>query len=279
MVVLTKMKNKKWFERLYFGTWQFSGQFQSYGNKYIESLIKFALKQGIINYETAIVYNNGILESILGKTLPEYTRIITKIPAINKPSDDDAVIKKYYNRQWITRNVKESFERLGRKRIYGLLFHNWARAWDTKADEILKNLAQFKRRGIVQKIGISLPNNFNHSLNSKILSYIDIIEAPFNPLNIWIKNDLEKLKKNKIEVILRSIYNQGMLLKTQEEIDKLSASDIRKDKYVEVKKYAKLKSSRDILTETMKLETSIVIGMTKKKQIIENINIIGGKEN
>lgn len=55
----------EWFDRFYFGTWQFSGQFKQLSRPQIEILLNFALRSGIRRFDTAAVYGDGKVEEIL----------------------------------------------------------------------------------------------------------------------------------------------------------------------------------------------------------------------
>ena len=108
---------------------------------------------------------------------------------------------------------------------------------------------------MVKRVGISLPNNYNRRLSEKVVSKIDVIEAPFNEDNRWIESDIEYYKKYNLEIILRSIFMQGKLLKED------------KSNYFK------------IINEVNKLRTSVVIGMTTEVQILENVKKFNGVKN
>lgn len=235
-------------DRFYYGTWQFSGgRFKNLTEHDIESLIHFALKSGINRFDTAAVYGDGIVEKILGAALPLDAIIVTKIPAIAKPDlGSSAKIQDFYSKDAIQRSVMQSLEKLRRNSIDALLLHNWHPSWTSSdAIEILEWLIQFKREGMTQRIGVSLPNNFSASLPFEILSYFDVIEAPFNPQEEWVLAHISQWQNLKKEILLRSLFCQGKLLQTQ--------------------------SVASLLQKALQLNTSIVIGMTSQEQISQNI--------
>ncbi len=170
----------KWYESLYFGTWQLSEDFHLVTENEAKRVINFALEQGISNFDTAHVYGNGNVESILGNILPEATKIITKIPAIQKPTlNESSFIEKYYPIDWMSEKFETSMIRLRRDKIYGVLLHNWSNGWKNNYSEQLSYLLELKSKGIVEKIGISIPNNFTGDLNIDLVKKIDIIEVLF----------------------------------------------------------------------------------------------------
>jgi aryl-alcohol dehydrogenase-like predicted oxidoreductase len=234
------------FNRLYFGTWQLGGQFKKLSSPQIESLLFFALDSGINRFDTAAVYGEGLVEKILGLNLPGDSVIVTKIPATSKPSlDSPAPIQNFYSRDSIRRSAFASLERLQRSSVDTLLLHNWLPSWSLDAIEILESLVELKKEGIAKRVGISLPNNFSAHINKEILPFLDVIEAPFNPQNQWILSQLPELLRLKKEILLRSLFDQGKLLKNH--------------------------PADAFLQKALELETSLVIGMTTEEQISQNI--------
>ena len=242
----------KWSNRLYFGTWQLGGQFKNLSNAYIESLLLFAISSGIRRFDTAAVYGGGRVEEMLGAYLPENAVIVTKIPAASKPDlKAPEPIQKFYSRDGIHRSANESLERLRRSSINAALLHNWLPTWSEDAVVILECLKELKDQGIIQRVGISLPDNFSCPISDAVLSHIDVIEAPFNSEQRWVLTQLPILIELKKEVILRSLFGQGKLLAGH--------------------------SAESLIQDSLKLETSVVIGMTTEEQITKNINCLKGE--
>jgi len=242
----------KWSDRLYFGTWQLGGQFKSLSNAYIESLLLFAISSGIRRFDTAAVYGGGRVEEMLGAYLPENAVIVTKIPAASKPDlKAPEPVQKFYSRDGIHRSVNESLERLRRSSINVALLHNWLPTWSEDAVAILECLKELKDQGMIQRVGISLPDNFSCPISDAVLSHIDVIEVPFNSEQRWVLTQLPTLIELKKEVILRSLFGQGKLLAGR--------------------------SAESLIQDALRLETSVVIGMTTEEQITKNINCLKGE--
>lgn len=236
---------------LYMGTWQFNGSFKPLTQNEIIDLLNFAKEKGIINYDTALAYKN--VEDYISKSNCKDEVILTKIPAITKPKlDEDCNINDYYPKEYIYNCLNKSLNNLNRDYVDILLLHNWNYNWD-KNKEIIKWLLELKRDNFVKKIGISLPNNYNRRLSDNILYDIDVVEAPYNNENKWIENDIDYYKRFNIEIILRSLFLQGKMLKDR--------------KYEE------------IINNAKKYDTSLVIGMTTIDQIENNINCVRGDNN
>jgi aryl-alcohol dehydrogenase-like predicted oxidoreductase len=241
----------KWFERLYFGTWQLGGQFKTLSSSYIESLLLFAINCGIRRFDTAAVYGGGKVEEILGPHLPEDAVVVTKIPAIKKPSlRTPAPIVESYSPDHLDRSLEDSLYRLRRKTVDTILLHNWLPTWSSDSVPILQHLQHMKSCGLTQRVGISLPDDFSANISAEVLPYIDVIEAPFNPNQRWILNQLPSLLGMNKEVLLRSLFCQGKLLTHQ--------------------------SAETLVLDALQLGTSVVIGMTTEEQINRNINYLKG---
>lgn len=235
---------------LYMGTWQFNGQFKSFTEDEVVHLIKFAKDNGINKFDTALVY--GSAEKYLSKINNDNSIILTKVPAKEKPPLEEKIaLSNYYTKEYIEECINKSLNNLNRDYIDIVLLHNWNYNWDNYL-EVIDWLLELKEKKVIKKIGISLPNGYNRSLNPKILCNIDVIEAPYNEENKWIEKDIELYKKYNIEIILRSLFLQGKVLKNNQ------------NDYNEIIKLAK------------GFGTSLVIGMTTEEQIINNIKSVGG---
>lgn len=241
----------KWFERLYFGTWQLGGRFKNLSSTYIESLLLSAISSGICRFDTAAVYGGGKVEEMLGSCLPEDAVIVTKIPAIKKPDIKACVpVSELYTPDHLYRSVEGSLNRLKRTQVNTVLLHNWLPSWSSGTVPVLQHLQSMKSSGLTQRVGLSLPDDFSANISDEVLTYIDVIEAPFNPNQRWILNQLPSLLGIKKEVLLRSLFCQGKLLTNQ--------------------------SAETLVKDALQLGTSVVIGMTTDEQINRNINYLKG---
>ncbi len=237
----------EWSNRLYFGTWQLGGQFKDLSPAYIESLLLFAIESGICRFDTATVYGEGKVEEMLGACLPKCAVIVTKIPAIKKPKLGVAVpINGFYTPDHLDRSVEGSLRRLKRTQLDTVLLHNWLPSWSSDASNILHHLQDMKNKGIVRRVGISLPNDFSAHIDDEVLPLIDVIEAPYNPNQKWVLEQLPNFIDLGKEVLLRSLFDQGKLLAAY--------------------------SAESLVADVAKLGTSVVIGMTTEEQVTQNIH-------
>lgn len=235
-------------KKLFYGTWELDGILKNISTSEAIKLLKYAKQQGINKFDTALVYGNGKVEKMLSKVVTDDDIVLTKIPAIVKPDIDSTNIKKYYPNEYVLQKFRESMHNLNRNYIDIVLLHNWSTNWKDLSPLI--ELSALKKKGLIKHIGISLPNNYKKRLDEDVLSLIDYIEVPYNDDNTWILNDIDYYKKHKIEIIIRSLFMQGKLIKSNTKI-------------VEKK-----------IKEIKKLGTHVVIGMTSKEQIDENIELI-----
>jgi len=86
--------------------------------------------------------------------------------------------------------------------------------FNSNGKKIYKALLNIKKRGLIKKIGISIYDFKNLNKILKIFK-IDIVQVPFNIIDRrLLKSSLLDLqKRNKIELQVRSIFLQGLLLK------------------------------------------------------------------
>lgn len=263
--------------RILFGTWQLGGDFTIISNHTIKELFNIALKNGIDRFDTAKVYGNGYVEKLLGEVLPSNTRILTKIPALNKPKIDQSfeTIDLCYPPMFVSGSAYESLTNMKRSTLHTVLLHNWSRKW-TGLNYPLAELITLKERGVIEKIGISLPDGFNVRLDEEICARIDVIEAPYNHIESWIRNDILWYQKFNIDVILRSLFVQGLRLKSEEERKTLNENDVR------IKKIEKIPfdpkgTVESIFTDALSLNTSIVFGSTNPIHLAENLSFLNSK--
>ena len=163
-------------------------------------IVREAAAMGICTLDTAAEYGDS--EAVLGEILPpahEYN-IVTKTIQFNKAQTgpDDA--------KALELSFRESLRRLRQNRVYALLVHN--------ADDLL---ADSDDR--VSKIGASV---YTAAQIDAILERyeIDIIQIPLNVFDQRLigSGHLKKLKARGVEIHARSIFLQGLLLMSPDEL-------------------------------------------------------------
>ena len=176
----------------------------------ISSILDFALTNGINTLDTAFGY--GESEKKLGIAGIKGWKVISKLPHLpNHRIDIEG---------WVKHTTKTSLQLLKTEKLYGLLLHRPLDLLSGSGDNLYKSLQNLKTLGFVEKIGISV-----YSVNElkKICSRydFDVIQVPMNVIDWRFKKTgtLKKLKKSNIEIHIRSIFLQGLLLMTRNELN------------------------------------------------------------
>ena len=171
--------------------------------KEVSKILNLAHHLNITLIDTAISY--GSSEKNLGDIGIENFEVISKLPS--------SYLKNKELSNSITRHIKESLIRLHKSSLYGFLCHNASDLLSSNGEIIYKKLVEAKKNGLINKIGVSVyhPNEINQLMNHYDL---DIIQAPFNIIDNRLQENglISDLSKAKIELHVRSIFLQGLLL-------------------------------------------------------------------
>lgn len=171
------------------------------------NIINHAKRAGVDLIDTAMGYANS--ESFIGSADISGIKIVTKLPPI--PIDAKDVDG------WILEQVRGSLHRLNINSLYGLLLHKPSQLNSPIGDLIVNSLLNLKKNGLVQKIGISIYSP--EELIFPVGNYdFDLIQAPFNLLDQRLVTSgwMERLENQKIELQVRSIFLQGLLLQASD---------------------------------------------------------------
>jgi len=233
----------------------------------ISKILNVCKNENICFIDTAANYNN--VEKKLGKHDVKSFKIITKIPKI-LPCEGNI-------KQKILKIVYKSIRDLKKKSLYAILLHDSSDLKSRGNKEVYKTLLFLKKKKLVKKIGISI-YNVNEIMNLINNFKIDIIQAPLNLIDrrILDKKLLSFLKKKNIEIHVRSVFLQGLLLSKQIQNNHFK-------KYNKIWKNLDLnckKNKIDILTLalnfvfTQKDIKKIIIGFDNSMQLSEILNCI-----
>ena len=261
-------------KKIYLGTWGFSGSFTSIKSMEIPKIISYAQKLGINHFDTASAYGNGSVEKLLGTLVGDDGVFTTKVASKNKPSRQTPIpIEIAYPIGCASTSAITSRNHLNCRTIDTLLLHNWSEDWSSLPDEFLFEIAQLRRKKLINRFGISLPNGFNGQIAEQVLDNIQVIEAPFNTSNQWILGLLPKAKAKNIEVILRSIFHHGLALRSSDQRKNLPETDTR-SKYVAQLAHTPRQSHRTLLLQGLSHGTSLTFGVSNSRQLLQNIRMI-----
>ena len=175
----------------------------------VKKILDYSLSQDINYIDTATSY--GESEKVLGGLNVNRFQIITKIPKI--PYNQTNVY------DWLESSVLDSLNKLNVKNIHALLLHSPEDLIGAQGLTLYKSLKELKNKGMVKKIGVSV-----YSINEiKVITDkydIDIIQCPLNLIDRSLVESgwHKRLKKMGIEVHVRSIFMQGLLLMKKDQI-------------------------------------------------------------
>lgn len=173
----------------------------------INYILQYAGDNGIETLDTASLYGDS--ESVLGKALPKTHnfRIITKTPVFKKKkiSLNDA--------EELKRSLINSLERLGQNKVAGLLVHYADDLLVDGGELLFQAMQQLRTEGLVGKIGVSVYTG--QQIECLIEKYeFEFFQVPMSVLDQRLieGGQLTKLKEKGLEVHVRSVFLQGLLL-------------------------------------------------------------------
>jgi len=168
-----------------------------------KKMLQLAFSSGIDTIDTAIGYGDS--ESCLGEIGIKHFRVITKLSAV--PSGILDV------KTWVNEQIQSSLDRLGLKRIYGVLLHRPLELLDTRGQDYFEALRELKERGQVKKIGISIYSPTELQLLTEKYHF-DLVQGPLNLVDRRLLESgwLSRMKDDGVEIHTRSAFLQGLLL-------------------------------------------------------------------
>ena len=174
-----------------------------------ERIIELARSLGISFLDTAMAY--GESETRLGKIGVESFKVVTKLPPFPENCPNP--------KKWAEEQVEGSLQRLGQERLYGLLLHNPAQLLSVNGHHLFEVLESFKTRRLVEKIGISIYSPAELDELFPLFSF-DIVQSPFNLVDrsLIASGWMQKLYAEGIEIHVRSVFLQGLLLMPADQI-------------------------------------------------------------
>ena len=202
-----------------------------------EAAVRFAVEQGIRNFDTAPFYGYGLSEERLGRALPELTygevRISTKVgrhisDAGGCPQADDGFAVQGrcarfdYSRDGVLRSLESSLRRLRRQRVDTLLVHDVGRETHGERhdvvlrqvlDEALPTLCDLRSTGACRAIGIGV-NEIEVCFEVLARADLDVIllAGRYTLLeNGAALGLLDEARRRGVDVIIGGPYNSGLL--------------------------------------------------------------------
>ena len=198
------MNKTTFLSRLVIGSANFS---QKYGTsktrinyKEKNKIINLAKKNKIYKIDSAQSY---IKNKNIFKNLDNKFKFFTKITPDNQ----------WVSFEFCQKQLDDHFKIFGNHKVETLLFHDTEILFSKNAKKIFKNLEILKKKKYFQKIGVSIYDV--NCLNNLIYEYnFEVVQCPYNILDERILKSgwYEKLKLLDIEIHVRSIFLQGLLV-------------------------------------------------------------------
>ena len=174
-----------------------------------KAMLQLASASGIDTLDTATAYGDS--ERCLGELGTEGLKLVTKLPAV---PDDCADVS-----AWVQRQVSASLSRLGVNAVYGVLLHKSEQLLGPQGDELFQALQTLADNGQVRKVGVSI---YSPSELVELIPHyhFDLVQAPFNLVDrrLYSTGWMQRLKDEGIEVHIRSVFLQGLLLMARADI-------------------------------------------------------------
>lgn len=184
----------------------------SLGTEYhhAEEIIECAIENGITYFDTADIYDRGVNEDIVGKSLKKYQNrddIVIGTKVGNRPLNDGSTTwdpsKKY-----IKESVKNSLKRLGLEQLDLYQLHGGT--IDDPLEETISAFDELKKEGVIKAYGISSirPNVIEYYLKH---SQIETIMSQFNLIDNRPERLLNHIHSHGVKVLARGPVFKGLL--------------------------------------------------------------------
>lgn len=171
--------------------------------KEINKIFKLAKSNNLYTIDTADGY---LKNKDVFKDIDKSFKFITKV----KPNQN------WVSLEYCKKKIRSHFKILKINKVQTLLIHDIKILYSNAGPSIYENLLTLKKKNFFKKIGVSIYSM--ECLNFLTTKYdIDVVQCPYNVLDKrliksgWYK----KLKEKKIEIHVRSLFLQGLLLNKQ----------------------------------------------------------------
>jgi aryl-alcohol dehydrogenase-like predicted oxidoreductase len=169
----------------------------------VVEMLEFAQSQGIHIFDTAADYGNS--QQRLGQLAPTGSTpgYVTKF---SLPVDGSEPTK--------ANIFHDSMNLLQVENLYGVLFHKLTDLSDPRFESTMNILRSARDTGLISRIGVSIYNLEDLKLALEVFPDLDLLQLPANilDLNLLESDEVLQLKENGVEVHVRSVFLQGLLL-------------------------------------------------------------------
>lgn len=166
-------------------------------------ILHYAWNNAIDMLDTAIAYGDS--EQRLGRIGVQDWRIVSKLPRLPQQLPEIE--------QWVNDSILLSLEKLRIDSLYGLLLHHPDDLMGAEGKVLFQALQALKNNGVIQRIGISIYDPTQLETLCAQFDF-DLVQAPLNVLDQRLLHSgwLADLAKRNVEIHVRSIFLQGLLL-------------------------------------------------------------------
>lgn len=115
---------------------------------------------------------------------------------------------------------RSSMQDLKVSQLHGVLFHKLENLLDPRCEETVSILREGRASQEIKRIGVSIYNSQDLELALNVFPDLDIIQLPANilDLNLLESEQLRSLKSKGVEIHVRSVFLQGLLLSDPDEL-------------------------------------------------------------
>jgi aryl-alcohol dehydrogenase-like predicted oxidoreductase len=201
-----------------FGAWGLGGnQWRGHSEEEARAALRRALELGVNFIDTALAYNEGHSERIIGEILREtgaQAYVATKVPPKNRiwPAQPGIGIEEVFPYDYVIRSTETSLRNLGVETLDLQQFHVWNPEWLGR-DDWRRAIEDTKRAGKVRFWGISINDHQPDSaLDAIRTGLIDTVQVIYNIFDQTPEQRLFPLcQERNIGVLARCPLDEGAL--------------------------------------------------------------------
>jgi aryl-alcohol dehydrogenase-like predicted oxidoreductase len=174
-----------------FGAWQLGGQWGPVNDDESIAALITSYEAGVNFVDTAQMYGLGHSETVVGKSLKEWSGekiyVATKAQPVQWPAvnDNNPLFSELYPKKYLIEQVEASLKRLGTDCIDVYQLHCWAPD-GMKNLEWFETLSKLREEGKIEKIGVSIrdyrPDDGVELAKSGMVDSIQVIHNIFEQL-------------------------------------------------------------------------------------------------
>lgn len=174
----------------------------------VRRIFKVALQNGIDSLDTAQAY--GDAESRIGELSgsSKQFNVISKFSTSALPPEKESL--------YLATKI-----RLKSQRLSALLFHNATDLFGQFGNLSLEILREARRNNEISKIGVSIYTLNDLKKTLDVFPDLDLVQLPANILDLKLLSspEISALRDKGVEIHVRSIYLQGLLLRDPEKLE------------------------------------------------------------